>query len=70
MEKYIILRDKNKIIDGLLLVKNWDEEFASVFNELVREWMKTDDEFSRFVWNGLRECGYDFTDLECEIVDS
>lgn len=70
MEKYVILRDENKSIDGLLLVKNWDEKFSEVFDELVGQWMRTDDEFYHFVWKGLKDHGYDFVVLEYEVVAS
>ena len=68
MGKYIILRDENKVIDGLLFVKNYNENFGQCFSDAVDKWMKTDCEFYDFVLEELGKRGYDFDVLEYEII--
>ena len=70
MCKYVILRDENRVIDGLLMVKNYDESFAGAFDNAVFAWMQTDEEFSDFVFDVLRKRGYEFDVLDYEIVNS
>lgn len=66
-EKLVVLRSGRRFVDGVLLVRNYDQAFQKAFEEAEDEWNHCTEEYFDAVLCELRRAGYD-VDLRDSVV--
>lgn len=69
-EKLVVLRSGRRFVDGVLLVRNYDQAFQKAFEEAEDEWNYCTEEYFDVVLRGLKEAGYDVELCEHIVIDS
>lgn len=69
-ERLVVLRSARRFIDGVLMVKNYDQAFQKVFEEAENKWNRSTEEYFDVILGELKEAGYEVELREHIVIDS